>query len=640
MAAGDFLVRRNVSNTDAIPAAGSDLLLLWDTQDSVKGTTVTYSAGTFTLVDSGKYLVLCSDYEQGLGTGDNNRINTKMTLNLGGAEQLQGYSSGFIRNLNSGQIDSVPYSAAIITATANSQLQIRKERVDNTAQVANRVANNRSGVTVIKLDDTLDYGVYEGALFATSATDDASVVADISTTIEQGSSLSRSGDIVTVADTGRYLAVYTIKSEDPIALNRSEYQSNISVNGAESKGSWGQTYIRSSDDCTWGGISNASLLNLSANDEVTLNVVSREDGGETFLATLQLMKLPDTAKTITTTATTGNFTILNIDFDWPTTEHIDSDVFSFTSGTSDLTVLADDDYIALTGQAALSYSSGERRIPSVQFKLNNIALNLAGNSCYSRGINNAGHPTLSTGGLISALTNDYIGVYNNRLSDAGTSVNCDSGAMSLIQLSSIIGSSPGGIVEDAATDLTLADGSIDSVSISESSQTNTLLIDGSLDLLSITEVVTTNVSLVDASIDSISLNESSKTELTLVDNSTDTASGSIVESDVTVMLAVDNSADSISISDSGVAELTLVDNSTDEVASGVVSSEVTELTLVDVSSDSIGLTESATVELTLVDNSIDSVSKESIDSGVIILASLTDAEITATLTEIEIRAYL
>lgn len=439
MAAGDFLVRRNVSNTDAIPASGSDLLLLWDTQDSIKGTAVTYSSGTFTLVDSGKYLVLCSDYERGLGIADNSRINTKMTLNLGGAEQLQGYSSGFIRNINSGDSDSVPYSAAIITANSGSQLQIRKERVDNTAQVSNRVANDRSGVTVIKLDDTLDYGVYEGALFATSATDNASVVADISTTIEQDSSLSRSGNVVTISETGRYLAVYTLKSEDSLAVDRSEYQSNISVNGTESMGSWGQTYIRSSDDCTWGGISNASLLNLSANDDVTVNVVSREGGGETFLATLQLMKLPDTAKTITTTATTGNFTILDIDFDWLATEHIDSDVFSFTNGTSDITVLADDDYIALTGQASLSYLNAERRIPAVQFKLNNITLNIAGNSCYSRGIDNAGYQTLTTGGLISALTNDYIGTYNNRISDAGTETNCDSGAMSLIQLSSIVG---------------------------------------------------------------------------------------------------------------------------------------------------------------------------------------------------------
>ena len=52
---------RNNANTDTIPDTGSDLLLLWDTPVANVGSGITYSAGTFTLGETGHFLVLCSD---------------------------------------------------------------------------------------------------------------------------------------------------------------------------------------------------------------------------------------------------------------------------------------------------------------------------------------------------------------------------------------------------------------------------------------------------------------------------------------------------------------------------------------------------------------------------------------------------
>jgi len=62
MANLDYMVRRNASDTSTLPTTGSTLDHDWDTQVAVSGTAVTYSAGTFTLVDTGNYLVTYSDH--------------------------------------------------------------------------------------------------------------------------------------------------------------------------------------------------------------------------------------------------------------------------------------------------------------------------------------------------------------------------------------------------------------------------------------------------------------------------------------------------------------------------------------------------------------------------------------------------
>ncbi len=97
MAALDYVIRRNASNTDNLPAATSDLLLLWDTAVANEGSGITYSAGTFTLGETGKFLVLCSDQYGTTDTTNNTRTNAKTTFTLAGTELIAGYSTGYIR---------------------------------------------------------------------------------------------------------------------------------------------------------------------------------------------------------------------------------------------------------------------------------------------------------------------------------------------------------------------------------------------------------------------------------------------------------------------------------------------------------------------------------------------------------------
>ena len=216
MATGDYVVRRNASNTDTIPNAGSDLLLLWDTSVASKGSGITYNAGTFTLGETGRFLILCSDQEGTTSTTNNERINTKMTLTLGGTELLQGYCTNYIRK-NGGSQEALHFSAAVIEVTSTTgnadELQVRKERIDNTTganEEPDRIAD-RSGITIIKLDDNWNYGRYEGTTFTTTATDDGETVADLSTTTEQDSPFTRTGNVIDVATTNLVLAIYSLE---------------------------------------------------------------------------------------------------------------------------------------------------------------------------------------------------------------------------------------------------------------------------------------------------------------------------------------------------------------------------------------------------------------------------------------------
>ena len=82
------------------------------------------------------------------------------------------------------------------------------------------------------------------------------------------------------------------KSEDASPTGRAEYQGILTQNGVAIPGSWTHTYIRVTDNCDWGGMSGACLINPSSGDDVDLRVISRESGGEDFQATLQLIELP------------------------------------------------------------------------------------------------------------------------------------------------------------------------------------------------------------------------------------------------------------------------------------------------------------------------------------------------------------
>jgi hypothetical protein len=444
MAAGDYVVRRNNANTDTVPNAGSTLTLLWDTAVASVGSGITYSAGTFTLGETGRFLVLCSDQEGTTSTTNNERINTKMVLVLGGTELDEGYCTEYIRKTGGSQ-ECIHYSAAIIEVTSTAgtadELLIRKERIDNTVGVGQESARiaDRSGITIIKLDDNLNYARYRSsAITTTSATDNATVTMNLQTTLEQDSPFTRTTNTIDIATTNPVLAIYSLKSEDPSPSGRAEYQSYFTLAGNIVDGSYNQVYIRVTDNTDWGGCSVACILEPNSGDDLELVVVSRDGGNEDFTATVQLVELPSGTEYALASQPTqaGNLNAANTPFAFSTATTVGTG-FSFTGGNSNIDVGSDGDYLAFAALGTENFTNAVRAVPAISFSVNGTERDQAGASSYNRNSGTSGWAAFSVGTLLTGLsTNDSIRVLADRVG-TNTATITAVGQFSVIRLSSL-----------------------------------------------------------------------------------------------------------------------------------------------------------------------------------------------------------
>lgn len=359
-----------------------------------------------------------------------------------------GYSTGYIRRA-SGSQDFINFSAAIIevTSTAGSadELEVYAERIDDsTAGSVNRIPD-RSGITIIKLDDDLNYARYvSSAAFTPSATDNARTTADLGTTVEQDSPFTRTGNSIDIATTNLVLAVYSLENDRGDTVSgRTEIQGVLDLAGTEVDGTWSHSYgPRQTDNTNWGGMSCVALLEPSSGDDLQLVVVSREDTDEDWFAALQLVELPSGTEAIIVEATTGDFNGGGVDFAWDTAPRIDTGAFTHTTGTADIEVDNDDDYLAmasLANDAGVGGGAMQRAVPAIQFRVNTTDDDSIGSSSFSRGSGSADHPALACATLLTDLSaGDVIRLRCDRLnaSVTGTIAN-EMGGMAVIRLSSL-----------------------------------------------------------------------------------------------------------------------------------------------------------------------------------------------------------
>ena len=452
MADLDFMVRRNTADSSSIPNTGSGPLdLPFDNQVAVVGSAITYSTPNFTLVDTGLYLVLWSDNYTVTSQTDAERQGWRSYLRLNGADIVEGRCSGFIRKNNTGSSDYIVSGFAIINvSTANQTLLFRSERFDNsTTGPATRAPSDRSGVTIIKLDDADAYARYvttSGKATATGNGSEASIVWDSND--EQDTGFSRTTDSITITNAGRYFVSYSI----PLFKdggNRAEFTAHIELDTVEVPGTRTQTYIRGSSDAandgclSWGGI-----IDVAADDVLVLRHI-RIDGESTTInylsgSNIQLWRLPTDAEVCIVEATTGDFNTAATDFAWDTIRHIDAAAFTHTAGNSNVDVDVADDYLVFVSQARNTFSSALRAVPAVQFRVNTTDNEVCGGSSYNRN-STAGFGAINCGGLLTGLSaNDSIRARNDRLGTTSTSMVCQTGQMSLLRLGSLAAGAPSG----------------------------------------------------------------------------------------------------------------------------------------------------------------------------------------------------
>lgn len=101
MAGGDFVVRSNTTSTTGIASAGNRLTLNYNNAVDSEGSGITYSSGTFTLGETGRFLVLANAHFDG-DPGNNDRLNFKLVFELGGTELVDGYATGYTRQVDGG----------------------------------------------------------------------------------------------------------------------------------------------------------------------------------------------------------------------------------------------------------------------------------------------------------------------------------------------------------------------------------------------------------------------------------------------------------------------------------------------------------------------------------------------------------
>lgn len=445
MATGDYLVRRNNANTDEVPDAGSDLLLLWDTAYASRGSSITYSAGTFTLGETGRYLVLASEQIGTTDTTNNQRNNAKLTFNLGGTELQEGYGTGYIRR-SGGSQECLIQSMAIIEVTSlvggANDLQVRVERVDtSTAGTVDRVANDRCGVSILKLDDDLNYGRYSGTV-TSSSTSGGSVVCTLDTTTEEdGVVFSRTGNNVAITTSNRVLLLTSFKiDETNTDSTRSEYSSFVRDNGNGNttvENTRIQTYKRgsSTQGCVLGGACIGTVFEPAVGADLQMLMFTHAGAAVAMDVDIMMVELPATCNAVKLSDTNGaDFNEVNTQFNWATTDFVDTDAFTVSTPTTDITVDNTGPYLAFANFANRTGSSATRALPAGGFQVNDVTVNIAGHCSFNRNSGGIGNAQMAYGGLLDLTANDTVQTWLDQLGTNGNAVSADASNFVMIEV--------------------------------------------------------------------------------------------------------------------------------------------------------------------------------------------------------------
>ena len=261
---GDYLIRRNASDsTTLVPNTGSNLDALWDTQEALKGSSISYAAGTFTLA-SGIYLVMYSEQFATLSTTNNERLGIHGQLVIGGSPVEEGHAHGYIRKAGGSQEAAVHGGAIVRIASDGTSLVTRFYRDDNTTaggQEPNRVADT-GGVIILALDDTHAYARYVTTAGKNLLDAWGDVVWDSND--EEDPGFSRSAASVTIADAGRYVVAYSLPFSNAAGGDRDPYHGRVELAGAEVAGTRGYAFKRSTDSTDGSSINWIGLIDAAA----------------------------------------------------------------------------------------------------------------------------------------------------------------------------------------------------------------------------------------------------------------------------------------------------------------------------------------------------------------------------------------
>jgi hypothetical protein len=370
MAAGDFYIRRNNSDTSSVPDAGvGNEDAHWDTEVIDEGSIVTYSDPNFQL-DTGLYLIIYSEYFSTTNTTNNERIEVQGEIHVSGTGVVGGYGQDYIRKSSGDQECTVQGGMFLQVTSDNTDVFIRFYRTDNsTSGTVDRVPGY-GGVMILEMDDSShNFGfVSASASEATSGTTERTLALNTSDKVDTGFSLA--SNQLTVTNAGRYLAHFEMDISTT-ATGREVVTGYLRKNGTtEITGTRAFCYSRGADGCQDSALSWFGIVDLAASDSIDVRWSCPTNAIHTCAAgtgILQMWQIPSGADECIMEATTGDYNA-DADFAWDTLPHIDTASFTATAGNSNIDVDQDDHLLVFATFAQVTDSTPQRAVPLIRIK--------------------------------------------------------------------------------------------------------------------------------------------------------------------------------------------------------------------------------------------------------------------------------
>jgi|GEM_PF-1494916 len=377
-------------------------------------------------LSAGRHLVMYdARFDAAAGT---TRAEILTNLTLAGAELAIGRSQGYIRR-QSGANETVMSGGGIITvANDDDILTLQSRRSDDnsvTTVVPTRFANG-TAIQLLKLDDNWDFlsvqrSSNQAGTVGTAGVDVAYDQIAASSSLGTAFSFTAGTSDVTLNEAGLYLVFANTRIEKADTNNaRTNYQQRLTLDGVEVEGSKTTTYLRgegNGEDAQSGVAAIGTLVSATPgqilNVELTLEpggAASTIQGNETALT---IVKLPLTAKSISlvhgASQEVNNAATTPIIFD---TLKGGSSVFSHTSGTSQVTVNATDDYLffgSIFTSSDTANDNHSRVVPLQGWQIDGAGGQIARGrgAAYNRDNNNA-RLSGSWGGLLAPLSSGQV----------------------------------------------------------------------------------------------------------------------------------------------------------------------------------------------------------------------------------------
>jgi len=291
-----FTVYRDAAGWENITTTPQSLS--WDTQISQNAEIPADGANTnFDLSIGGHYLVMYSVPIRSTGGGNRSEAQSWVRIN-GATDSPYGYASSYIRRADN-DFEWYNESAAIIDVNPWDDLDIRIQKTDTNTATMQRTPN-RSGVNILKLDDTWDY--VRARPSSSQAVTTAWQPVNLWTVDELDvSGYSISGNDVTLNEAWKYLVTYNVWTITT-GTDRTNNEMRLSLWGSELDATRSTSYIRAQNGSFVGissyvGIIESTtaneILNLEIRRESTLqwntnNTIANKTG-------ITIVKLPDSA---------------------------------------------------------------------------------------------------------------------------------------------------------------------------------------------------------------------------------------------------------------------------------------------------------------------------------------------------------